>query len=270
MAAIFIMAQTFFVVSVFSFVIYGSAKTISYLESVPQVHAFFKNETKQDDINSLEKELQSTGKIAKITYVSKEQALKIYQQQNKNEPLLLEMVSAQILPASLAISTVRIEDLTSISNVLKKSSVVDKVVYQEDIINTLTSWTNALRKLGFGLIVVLVFDSIFIMGIIVGIRISQKREEIEIMRLLGATSWYVRWPFIFEGVIYGISGAIIGFFLSTGALWYVMPLLAAQFRDIPISPLSPTFLLQLFGAEILLSILLGMFASSLAVLRYLK
>src|SRR3990172_1543376 len=97
-AAILIMTLTFLVISFFTFLLVGSSKIISYFESKPQVMAFFKNEAKQSDINSLESQLSKTGKIASIKFVSKDEALKVYRLQNKNDPLLLDLVTADVLP----------------------------------------------------------------------------------------------------------------------------------------------------------------------------
>jgi len=113
-------------------------------------------------------------------------------------------------------------------------------------------------------------DSIFIMMIIIGIKISQRRDEIEIMRLIGATSWYVRWPFVMEGVFYGIAGAFIGWVVSVGILMYATPFLEGFLRGIPILPIPPVFLLELLAGEFIFAILLGVISSFLAVLRYLK
>ena len=270
LAAISIMTLTFLVVSFFTFLLAGSSKIINYFESKPQVTAFFKNEAKQSDINTLENDLQSTGKIASVKYVSKDEALKIYRDQNKNDPLLLDLVTADILPASLEISALKIEDLSSISDTLRNSPIVQEVVFQKDVVSTLTAWTSALRKIGIALVVVLSLVSMFIMVTIIGIKISQKKDDIEIMRLIGATNWYIRWPFIFEGMFYGAIGAFLGWFISSLALWYVTPFLASFLRGIPILPVSPVSILELLAVELVLSALLGAFSSFLAVLRYLK
>jgi cell division transport system permease protein len=269
-AAILIMMLTFLVISFFTFLIGGSSKIVNYFESKPQVTAFFKNEAKQSDINTLENDLQSTGKIASVKYVSKDEALKIYRDQNKNDPLLLDLVTADILPASLEISALKIEDLSSISDTLRNSPIVQEVVFQKDVVSTLTAWTSALRKIGIALVVVLSLVSMFIMVTIIGIKISQKKDDIEIMRLIGATNWYIRWPFIFEGMFYGAIGAFLGWFISSLALWYVTPFLASFLRGIPILPVSPVSILELLAVELVLSALLGAFSSFLAVLRYLK
>ncbi len=270
-AAVFIIMQTFFVVSVFSFLIFGSAQMIHYFESLPQITAFFTNQAKQENIQGLEDQLKTTGKISKMHFISKQDALSIYQRMFKNDPLLLEFVTADVLPASLEISTTNIGDLDSISRILKDSSLVKEVVYPQDIVANLTKWTNAIRKIGTALIAVLALDSIFLMIIIIGIKIAQKKEEVEIMRLLGATNWYIRWPFIIEGMLYGIVGAFFGWCFAALSLWYAMPFLSSFVGNAPIIPSSPLILLgELLGVEFLLSILLGALASFMAVFRYLR
>src|SRR3989344_679386 len=118
-AAVFVMTLTFLFISFFTFLLYGSTKAISYFESRPQVTAFFKNEVKQADIDNLRDSLMKTNKISSIKFVSKEDALKIYREQNKSDPLLLELVTADILPASLEISTVKIADLSEVSSAIQ-------------------------------------------------------------------------------------------------------------------------------------------------------
>lgn len=269
-AAVFIMLQTFFVISFFTFIIFGSNKIISYFESLPQVTVFFKNEAKQENIDKLEEQLAASGKTSKISFVSKEEALKIYREQNKNDPMLLELVTADILPAALEISATKIGELNSISEMIKDSPIVQEIILPKDVISNLTAWSNALRKIGAALIIILALDSIFIMAIITGIRIAQKREEIEIMRLLGATNWYIRWPFICEGIFYGVVGAFFGWLISVGLLFYATPFLTSFLQGIPIFPISLIFLGEMLGVELMLAIFLGMFSSFLAVLRYLK
>ena len=270
LAAILVMTLTFLVVSFFTFLIVGSSKVINFFESKPQVTAFFKDEAKQENINALEDQLNSTGKVASMKFVSKEDALRIYRQQNKNDPLLLDLVTADILPASLEIATIKISDLSSISDMLKRSSIVQEVVFQKDIVSTLINWTTAARRIGLGIIGVLSLVSVFIIVTIIGIKISQKRDDIEIMRLIGASSWYVRWPFLFEGMFYAIVGAIIAWLIASAALVYATPVLSAFLKGIPIFPIPIVFFLGLLGAELLLAIFLGFLSSFLAVLRYLK
>ncbi len=270
LAAVLIMMLTFLTISFFVFLLSGSSRIVSFFESKPQVTAFFKNETKQKDIDDLTQKVKEGGMVASVKFVSKQQALKIYQEQNKDDPLLLDLVTADILPASLEISTFKIEDLSGVSKMLKSSPVVSEVIYQKDIISTLVAWTNAVRKIGVALIVVLSFVSLFIMVTIIGMKISQRKEDIEIMKLIGASNWYIRWPFIFEGMFYGVVGAIIGWTIATLALWYSTPFLYSFLKGIPIFPIPLDFLFIVLGGELVFAILLGFISSFMAVLRYLK
>jgi len=269
-AAVLIMMLTFLTVSFFTFLITGSSKIINFFESKPQVTAFFHNEAKQKDMDALQKKVKDTGRVASIKFVSKKDALGIYREQNKDDPLLLDLVTADILPASIEVSTIKIQDLGVISEMLKKSPEVSEVIYQKDIISTLTSWTNALRKIGIGLIVILSLVSFFIVLTIIGIKISQKKEDIEIMRLIGATSWYVRWPFIFEGIFYGLIGAFLGWGIASASLLYATPLLSSFLKGIPLLPVPFIFYVEVLAGELVMAAVIGALASYLAVLRYLK
>jgi cell division transport system permease protein len=270
LSAILIMSLTFLVISFFVFLLVGSSKIITFFESKPQVTAFFNNEASQEEINSLQNQLSQRSEIASIKFVSKEQALEIYKEQNKDDPLLLDLVTAEVLPASFEISAVNIEDLAGISETLKQSPIVSEVIFQRDVISALTSWTNALRQIGFALIIILSTVSVFIMVTIIGIKISHKKEDIEIMKLIGASSWYIRWPFIIEGVTYGVVGALIGWTISVGVLLYSTPFLSSFLKGIPVLPVTFFSLFELLVFELLLASMLGIFASYIAVLRYLK
>jgi cell division transport system permease protein len=205
-----------------------------------------------------------------MKFVSKKEALEKYREQNKNDPVLLELVTEDILPASLEISTTKIQDLPSIAGTLKNSSIVSVVRYPQDVVSTLSKWTNGIKIIGIGLISILAIESVLIITSIIGFKISQKREEIEIMRLLSASNWYIRWPFILEGVFYGLIGTILGWGTAVASLWYSMPYIQPFLKDIPLLLFSPMLILELLIGELLIAFVIGMFASSIAVLRYLK
>lgn len=272
LAAIFIMAQTFFVISLFTMILIGSSKIITYFESIPKVSVFFRNEAKQEKIDEISTQLKQSDLVAGVRFISKREAINIYKNQiAKDDPVLMDLVTEDVLPATLEISAKKIDDLPQIVGLLNSSTtLIDKIIFPKDVVANLVQWTNAMRKIGTGVIAVLALDSIFIMVIIISIKISQKKEEIEIMRLLSATNWYIRWPFLFEGVFYGVIGAVIGWLFSSITLLYATPFLRSFLGDIPLLPVPPLFFFALLGAELLLAVVLGMLSSFLAVLRFLK
>ncbi len=270
LAAVLIMTLTFFIASIFILIGVGGTKVIDYFESRPQITAFFRDEASQEQIARLQTSLTQTEKISSTNFVSKEEALKIYQEQNKDDPLLLELVTANVLPASLEVSAVNVKDLDSLSQVLKNSDIISEVVFQKDIVDTLISWTNAVRKIGLLVFLILALISILIIITALGMKISIRREEIEILRLVGASAWYIRLPFIVEGVLYGLIGSFIAWLLSYGALLYATPFINSFLFGIPILPISPYLMLGVLGIELVVAIMLGVIASFAAVLRYLK
>lgn len=270
LSATIIMTITFFTISLFAVLTIISISLVSYFESRPQLTAFFKEGVEQSEIQALQSQIQATGKASTIKYVSKEAALKIYQKQNEQDPLLLDLVTAEILPASLEVQPKQAEDLPELAQIVKGSKGVDQVVYQEDIIKTLVSWTNAFKKVGIGLIAVLILESLLVIITIIGIKIAVRREEIEIMRLIGATNWFIRAPFLIEGMLYGVLGAILGWGVSFALLFYFTPALSEVFKGLPIFPVPTLVLLELLALEVVTAAILGYIASYIAVRRYLR
>lgn len=269
-AAILIMTVTFFMVSLLLFFLFGSSKLITYIENQPRVSVFFNTDAKQSDIDSLKTQLLQTGKVASIKFVSQKDAYTLFKAQHKNEALITDLVTADILPSSFEISTYKIEDLIPVATVFKASPIVHQVVFSKDVVDKLRNVTNGLRMVGVALIVVLSLVSVVIMMTIISVKISQKREEIEVMRLLGATKWYVSMPFIMEAVFYGMSGAFIGWLVSSMTLVYATPFLSSFLQGTTIFPIPFLFFIEVIGFEFIVAMILGIIASGLAVKRYLK
>jgi len=268
LAAIMIMSLTFFAASLFAYLFYSSYVILRYFETRPQIIAFFKEEIKKDELARLKNKLNDTRKVASLKYVSKEEALAIYRELNKNDPLLLEMVTANILPDSLEVSAKDPTYLSELAEILKKEKNVDKVSFPEDVINVIISFTNALKIVGIALITFLTINSILVVFTIVSMKISLRKEEIEILRLLGGTRGYIRQPFILEGIFYGLVAAFLGSGICSLVIYLIIPQIAPIFVGIPLFPLSIFIYAPVIGGALLLGFLLGTFSSTVAVWRY--
>lgn len=270
-AAILIMSLTFLTISVFSILTIASVRVISYFETRPQLSVFFKQDATTEQMNALRTQLTQTGKTQSIKFVSKDEALSIYKKQNQSDPLLLDLVTSDILPASLDVQAIDATQLASLAQIAKGSNQVEEVVFQKDIVDTLIKFTNGLRQIGIIIISILLLVSIFVILTIIGIKITVRRDEIEIMKLIGASNWFIRTPFLLEGMFYGAVGALVGWGLSYGVLhFYATPKIISFFGSVPVLPIEPVLMLMVLGILFASAILLGMFSSFLAVLRYLK
>jgi len=270
MTAVLVMSLTLTLITVFILIILGLNVVLSHFEAKPQVTAFFKDEASEEEILRAKDLLIETGEVESITYVSKDKALERYKEQNKEEPILLEMVTAKILPASLEVSATDIVYLGHLASLLEQYSLVEDVYYQQDVVSTLQHWTNAVRYGGVLIVSIFAFISVLIVIITIGTNIASRREEIEIMRLVGATAWYIRWPFILEGIIYGvISGT-----LSLGLIYLLLPQFSPTISNfmagIPLFPIPRLVFVNLFLGNVLLGTFMGVTGSTIAIMRGLR
>lgn len=268
-AACMVMFLTFFALVSFLVLAAGSQKILQFYESKPQAIAFFKDGTTDADISAIQNALAADPRVTKVKYVSKEEALKIYQERNKNDPTLLELVTANILPSSIEISTTSPEDLSPIAQILKQEPVVSEVVVPEQVVAALVSFTSTIRIVGTAIVSFLGLFSILIILMIIGFKIRLKRAEIEIMRLIGASPMFIRMPFLLEGIFYAVAGAIFSWIVIYTLLWYFAPFISGYIGEVNLVPVNPLFMLALLGVELVVAFVIGSLGSISAVRRYL-
>ncbi len=278
-AAIITLFVTFLLAGGFALSSISSAIILNFFESKPQITVFFTDKATRADATALEKSLEGTGKIADVKYVSKEEALGIYKEQNKDDPLLLEMVTADILPASLEVSATDPNYLKDLAPIMQAAAGVEEVIYQKDVVESLVTWTRAIRAVGGVLAGLLAFNSVLVIMTIISMKIALKKDEIEILRLIGASPWYIRSPFIIEGGWYGVIGAGLAWVTITGVVLWLRPVLLSFLGLIPsiqvvlVDPTSALFLAAaggFLGILLVTGFLLGSFGSIVALGRFLK
>ncbi len=280
LAAIFVLGITFFVITVLLVVVYSSEKAIKYFETRPQVIAFLKDDVKEEELSRLQQKLSRDPRVANVNFVSKEEAVEIYKKATSDNPLLSELVSPAIFPASLEFSLVDLSYAQEVIDELKKEDVVDSVGFTAslggeeslvDVVNRLRRFTYYIRLGGGIFSVFLTTTSFLVLIVIIGMRMTARRGEIEILDLIGATRGFIRSPIIFEAMIYTVVGVLSGWLSAFLIILYSAPSLIKYFGEIPILPRDALGLFSLFGlalfAEILVGILLALLGSILAVSR---
>ncbi|MFZ5933068.1 MAG: cell division protein FtsX, partial [Patescibacteria group bacterium] len=245
LAALFVLTLTFFVGTMLAVLVYSSANLLRYFETRPQIIAFLKDEITPEQISALQNKLTSDTRIKDVRYVSKEEALEIYKQATSDNPLLSELVSPTIFPASLEFSVTDLTFAQDIIDEVKKEGIVDSVGFTaslggektlEDVVGRLRTISWYLR-IGGGIFVgTLAGTSLLVLLVITGMRITTRRGEIEILDLIGATPGFIRSPIIIEALIYSSLGAFVGWILALLLWLYATPTLVSYFGDIPVLP----------------------------------
>jgi cell division protein FtsX len=283
LAASFVLTLTFFVATLVSILVYSSSKLITYFETRPQVIAFIKTDASDTDISALQAKLSNDPHIKDMKYVSKEDALGIYKNATSDNPLLGQLVSPSIFPASLEFSVTDLTFAQGIIDQVKSESIVDSVGFTaavggetslNDVVNKLKTIAFYVRVGGISFVGLLSLTSLIILLIITSMRVVRRREEVEILNLIGATKGFIRSPIIIEAFIYTLFGVFVGWAIAFIAILYLAPTVVAYFGVIPVLPKDIVGIFELFGIilglEVVAGSILAAAGSLLAVSRVKK
>lgn len=255
---------------------------LGYVETLPQVTAYFLPKTTEVEILKVRDTLVESGKIKEAKYISKTEAFEVYKNLNKDNPLLLEMVSSDILPPSLEIYAKKPAFMPEIAAFLRQQGGIDEVSFQQDIVDRLVTLTDILRKTSIIFYAFLIMMSIIVLTTTFSFKIAIKRDEIELLRLLGATPFYIKKPFLGEAMLFGITAVILAFSIVLGILMYLQPFMQSYLRGVSelaimvgnfplkVWPLNPEFLGITFAFAAIFSISIAFIASFRATGKYTK
>lgn len=252
---------------------------LNYAETKPQVIVYFQKKATEADIFKVRDDLTNSGKTSSIKYISKEEAFSIYKNLNKDKPLLLEMISANTFPASLEIQAKKPSYLIEISDFAKKQGGVDEVFFAKDISESLLRLTSTIRTAAFILFAYLIFMSIIVLSTATLFKIAMKKDEIELLRLLGASKFYIKRPFMMESIFVGFVAVTSAYVTILAVLWYLRPFLNSYLKDLPSLTfnfyyitekiLSINYMLITFGLALLFGLGIAFVASYIATEKYL-
>ncbi|WP_042463025.1 permease-like cell division protein FtsX [Neobacillus dielmonensis] len=216
------------------------------IEKMPEVGSV-KFSSKEDELNNLVKSMGEEGK-----------AFKLFEQDNPLNDVFI-------------VKTKNPTDTMKAADQIKKLNFVSKVNYGEGKVEKLFKFIKASRNVGIVLIVGLFFTAIFLISNTIKITIIARRREIKIMRLVGATNGFIRWPFLLEGLWLGVLGSLLPIILLSIAYYraydYIGPKLQGTFiRVLPFDP----FMYQVSGILLLMGALIGVWGSVMSVRKFLK
>jgi len=252
--------------------------TVQMVRERIDIEIFFDEDVTESQVFDVRNRLDSLDAVKSIEYISKEKALEIYKEKNKDNKDLDEPISLDEnpLPMSLKVSLTDPEKISQINSFVKQNynSLVSDISYQDykEVINKLLSTTNSVKRAGFVLSLVFIVMSLVVVFNTIRITIFSRREEIEIMKLVGATNWFIRWPFIIEGLIYGVFASIFSISIVALASYFTMPALNHFFGNLSVD-FFQEFNLQVpwvIVLQVALGVSVGVFSSLVAISKHLR
>jgi len=253
--------------------------TIKNIEQKIDVTIYLKDVVTEEETLALKTSIEEISNIANIEYISKKEALENFSEKHQNDKMISDILKefeTNPLEPVLVIKANQPEDYPGIVDKLEEeryAKFIRKVNYKDNqlMIDRITATANSLGKAGIIVSIIFAAIAILVMFNTIRLTIYSRSKEIEIMKLVGATNWYVRWPMIIEGVLYGLVASVISLGILFPASKMVSPKIEAYFYGygLNLAQYLNTHILQIIGIQILIGILLGVISSLIAIGKYL-
>ena len=214
-AAVCMIMACLIIMGSFSLVALNADKMLGQLESENEFLAYIEEGYTDEQIAALEKKIEAVPNVSKVTFISKEEAKATYLQGREDDGLYASLPDDVFRDRF----SIHVADLTQFSQTVDAVTKLDGVANyraESEIADGFVMVRNVASALATILVVILVVISLFIIANTIKLATFTRREEIAIMKMCGATNWFIRWPFIFEGLILGLVGALLAFFLQWG------------------------------------------------------
>lgn len=256
---------------------------VGSVEDRVTIQAFLSDDADQATVDSFQEEIASWDNVESVTYKSKDEALEDYQTSMSNRnasDALAALDSENPLPASLVIKLTDPQQVESTAQKIAQSSTFQKICdqsdnpagdvkYGQETVEKLFSVTNYLRIGAIVLVALLTFVAFVFINNTIRLAITARRREIGIMRLVGASNGFIRGPFIMEGTLEAVIGALLAIVVLFVGVNALLPALSSSMAFLAFDVSNMT-LYATFGLLLLLGVLIGFFGSAIAMRRYLK
>ncbi len=269
-ASVLTVTLSMFILGVFLSLVLNMNHMASYLETQVEMSVYLKEGLTTDQVMSVGKRLKALPEMTEISFVDQDQAMVIFRERLGDQAAILDSVNGNPLPASYNLSFATPDALRSAAMLAASFEEVDGVQYGQDIIEKLYQISKAIRFGGTLLIVFLAGAELFIISNTIRLTVFARRREIQIMKYVGATNSFIRWPFMMEGMVIGF----IGSGLASLLLWqlYSQTISGAAEAGLVFVPLIGVYPFMLYVTLFLLGIgiLIGAMGSVISIRKYMK
>ena len=273
LTSIGIMCVTMVIFGIFFIIGENLNHFIEEVESKQGLQVYMRTDATEEEIDTLEQQLDDIQEISSIEYVGKEDALQDLRDRFGEDSDLIGEYYMEVLPVSFVITLNNLEDLSRVQEQVRALELVDDVRSSDNTINVLVNIANGIRIGTYVIFACLIAFSVFIIANTIKLTVYARRREISIMKYVGATNNFIRWPFAVEGIIIGlIAGAIsIGLLCGIYTLILGNPGFVAFVTRLGLTLLEFSEMINLIIIiYLVLGIGIGVLGSTISMRKYLK
>ncbi|MDD3653548.1 MAG: permease-like cell division protein FtsX [Desulfotomaculaceae bacterium] len=251
-------------------IVLNAGNVADNLESSVEVSIFLKDEATPEQIKEIENKLIGLSEVAQYVFVTKEKALEEMKQDfGEEKDILAGLEEKNPLPDTFRVKTHMVEQVAPLARQFEGLAQVDEVRYGQGVVEQLMALSHWVRIAGLTTMVLLGVAAVFLIATTIRLSVFARRREIEIMKFLGATNWFVRLPFLLEGMFLGLAGS----FISVAAIYYGYFLIINSIQvSLPFVPMvsDRDLIILLMEGLLFLGLLIGAAGSMISVRRFLK
>ena len=257
---------------------YISGQIVTGLEDKVDVSVYFKNDASEDQVISVKQDLESQPAVARVTYISKDQALTDFKAKHAGDALIqqsLAELTDNPLQSSLNIKAKESTQYASIVTFLegnKLRPVIDKINFYENeaIINRVQGISRGVGNWGLVATLILAFIAVLVTFNTIRLTIYNQKNEIEIMRLVVGSNWHIKAPYLIEGGLYGVFASLITIAVFYPTLWFISSKIGILIPDVSLIGYFVANVFQFIPIIFALGIALGVLSSYIAIRRFLR
>lgn len=254
---------------------------VTSVENQVSITAYVADDASEQDINAVEQYIQELPGVESVDFTTKDQALENFTNSMTSNPdIVAQLDGENPLPASIDVNLSEAQSVSDIANrILENETFVkicdnpddpsDSLQYGQKTVDKLFSLANAIRYIGIGLIVVLVLIAFIFINNTIRLAILARRKEIAIMRLVGASNGFIRGPFLAEGALHAIIGALLAIGVIELIRIFALPRVTSALPWLPIN-VEPTTFILIYVTLLCAGLVIGLLGSVFAMRRYLK
>lgn len=270
LASLMTVALSLLILGIFIVLVMNLNHMASALESQVQVSVYLKEGLKELEIREIGTRITKLPGVTRVNFVNKEEAMQRFKQRlGEQQGLLAELGEANPLPNAFEVKVDRPERVKPVALAISQLKGIEAARYGQEVVEQLFGLTRMVRIFGMVLIVFLALAALFIIVNTIRLTVFARRREIGIMKYVGATDWFIRWPFIIEGVILGSVGACISVVLLTQLYSMVTGQVYESLAFLPLLPQYP-FLHWVNIFILVAGIGIGALGSVISVKKFLK
>lgn len=270
LASISTVALSLFILGVFTCGVMNLNNLASNLENQVEISVYLKDGLTTQQIMGVGKKLKAMPDLKNLEWVNKEEAMKRFKERLGDQAQLVDALNGNNpLPNSYILTFKNPEEVKNAAKLVSTFPEVESAHYGQDVIEQIFKVTQVIRIGGIALIVFLAGATLFIISNTIRLTVFARRKEIAIMKYVGATNWFIRWPFLIEGMMLGFVGAAI----ATACVWEFYHFVTVEVEQslafLPLIPMLP-FFYNLTGILLGLGIVIGAIGSTISLKQYMK